>query len=211
MGVDGAVVADPPIEKVVAAPVLNNGHKGRLSNGRYIPGLAKLAGAGRPKGSLNKTTIDLREIRDSIVGTWNKAKGNEKLLALAKSDFLAYAKLVLPLMPRATEIHADVPFIGLNPLLHADAAVGFLAALERIAESGKLSQIAVLEALDAHAGGTLEGPVDPDLIETGDAHTVKTTDEPSNETVAVTAGTDEQAEPIETKSLSDNDLEQELG
>lgn len=208
MGVPDAAVADAPVEKVIAEPVSKNGHKGRLPNGRYIPGLAKLAGAGRPKGSLNKTTIDLREIRDSIVGTWNKAKGNEKLLAMAESDFPAYAKLVLPLMPRATEIHADIPFIAINPQLHADAAVGFLAALEQIAETGKLSQIAVLEALDAHAGGTLEGPEDLDLIETDDAHTAKSSDESSNEAETVAVDVDETDEPIETKCLSDNDLEQ---
>jgi hypothetical protein len=78
----------------------------RNANGQFERGSKALAGAGRPKGSLNRTTTQLRE---AILGALEAAGGDEgsvgylKRLAIENSS--AFASLLGKVLP--TTLHAD--------------------------------------------------------------------------------------------------------
>src|SRR5215831_12451850 len=78
----------------------------RNANGQFERGSKALAGAGRPSGSLNKTTTQLRE---AILGALEAAGGEEgsvgylKRLAIENSS--AFASLLGKVLP--TTLHAD--------------------------------------------------------------------------------------------------------
>jgi hypothetical protein len=85
----------------------------RNSNGQFERGSKALAGAGRPKGSLNKTTTQLKE---AILGALEAAGGKEGsvgyLRRLAIENSSAFASLlgkVLPTTLAADESSGGVP------------------------------------------------------------------------------------------------------
>lgn len=143
-----------------------NGKSPRKNNGKavvnadnqpskYTDGGGFLKGnPGRPKGSKNKSPCRIREIRDDIVMSWDRVGANAKLDALAGRDFEAYCRVVIPLMPKITEVETT-PMIVINPQIHCETQINFIAHLEAAAVDGSVSPEAVLRLLDQHAKGTL--------------------------------------------------------
>lgn len=73
---------------------------GRDAKGRFVPGWA--GGPGRRPGP-NKTTIDLRELRNRVVRAWDRNDGDAILDGIAKADPVAFVKLVLSVLPKNVE------------------------------------------------------------------------------------------------------------
>ena len=81
----------------------------RNANGQFERGSKALAGAGRPPGSLNKTTLRLKE---AILGALDKVGGEDYLARLAVENSSAFASLlksVLPTTLAADESSGGVP------------------------------------------------------------------------------------------------------
>jgi hypothetical protein len=74
----------------------------RNANGQFERGSKALAGAGRPPGSLNKTTLKLRE---AILSALDKVGGDEYLAKLAIENSSAFAGLLGKVLP--TTLAAD--------------------------------------------------------------------------------------------------------
>src|SRR6516165_4300012 len=74
----------------------------RNTNGQFERGSKALAGAGRPPGSLNKTTLKLRE---AILSALDKVGGDEYLAKLAIENSSAFAGLLGKVLP--TTLAAD--------------------------------------------------------------------------------------------------------
>jgi hypothetical protein len=72
----------------------------RNSNGQFERGSKALAGAGRPPGSLNKTTLKLRE---AILSALDKVGGDEYLARLAVENSSAFASLLGKVLPTTLE------------------------------------------------------------------------------------------------------------
>jgi hypothetical protein len=85
----------------------------RNANGQFERGSKALAGAGRPPGSLNKTTVQLRE---AILGALEAAGGEEGsigyLRRLAIENSSAFAGLLAKVLP--TTLSADESSGGLG-------------------------------------------------------------------------------------------------
>jgi hypothetical protein len=85
----------------------------RNANGQFERGSKALAGAGRPPGSLNKTTVQLRE---AILGALEAAGGEEGsigyLRRLAIENSSAFAGLLATVLP--TTLSADESSGGLG-------------------------------------------------------------------------------------------------
>jgi hypothetical protein len=78
----------------------------RNANGQFERGSKALAGAGRPPGSLNKTTLKLRE---AILSALDKVGGDEYLAKLAIENSSAFASLLGKVLPTqlATDPNSD--------------------------------------------------------------------------------------------------------
>ena len=63
----------------------------RNANGQFERGSKALAGAGRPKGSKNRTTLQLRE---AILGALDKVGGADYLAWLAIENSSAFSSLL---------------------------------------------------------------------------------------------------------------------
>jgi hypothetical protein len=68
----------------------------RNANGQFERGSKALAGAGRPPGSKNKTTLQLRE---AILSALDKVGGDEYLARLAVENSSAFASLLGKILP----------------------------------------------------------------------------------------------------------------
>jgi hypothetical protein len=76
----------------------------RNANGQFERGSKALAGAGRPPGSLNKTTLKLRE---AILSALDKVGGDEYLAKLAIENSSAFASLLGKVLPTQLTTDAD--------------------------------------------------------------------------------------------------------
>src|SRR6516225_7956722 len=74
----------------------------RNANGQFERGSKALAGSGRPPGSLNKTTLRLKE---AILGALDKVGGEDYLARLAVENSSAFASLLKSVLP--TTLAAD--------------------------------------------------------------------------------------------------------
>ena len=81
----------------------------RNANGQFERGSKALAGAGRPPGSPNKTTLKLRE---AILSALDKVGGDEYLARLAVQNSSAFASLLGKVLP--TTLAADESSGGLG-------------------------------------------------------------------------------------------------
>src|SRR6516162_9608019 len=81
----------------------------RNANGQFERGSKALAGAGRPPGSLNKTTLKLRE---AILSALDKVGGDEYLAKLAIENSSAFAGLLGKVLP--TTLSSDESNGGLG-------------------------------------------------------------------------------------------------
>src|SRR6516165_9057064 len=68
----------------------------RNANGQFERGSKALAGSGRPPGSLNKTTLRLKE---AILGALDKVGGEDYLASLAVENSSAFASLLKSVLP----------------------------------------------------------------------------------------------------------------
>jgi hypothetical protein len=68
----------------------------RNANGQFERGSKALAGAGRPRGSKNKTTLQLRE---AILAALDKVGGEKYLARLAVENSSAFASLLGKILP----------------------------------------------------------------------------------------------------------------
>jgi len=68
----------------------------RNANGQFERGSKALAGSGRPPGSLNKTTLRLKE---AILGALDKVGGEDYLARLAVENSSAFASLLKSVLP----------------------------------------------------------------------------------------------------------------
>jgi len=68
----------------------------RNANGQFERGSKALAGSGRPPGSLNKTTLRLKE---AILGALDKVGGEDYLARLADENSSAFASLLKSVLP----------------------------------------------------------------------------------------------------------------
>jgi len=76
----------------------------RNANGQFERGSKALAGAGRPPGSLNKTTLKLRE---AILSALDKVGGDEYLAKLAIENSSAFASLLGKVLPTTLTSESD--------------------------------------------------------------------------------------------------------
>ena len=107
----------------------SNGILKRRDRGRFTKGTAP--GPGRRKGTPNRTTVDLRIIRDEIAESWRRGNGPKLLDQLARDDYPRYLELVCKVLPRAVELRDEkaAPRIVVNmiaetqrpPMLGCDA------------------------------------------------------------------------------------------
>lgn len=77
---------------------------GRDARGRFIKGYA--GGPGRRPGP-NKTTCDLRELRNRVVRAWDRNDGDAILDQIAKDRPVAFVKLVLSVLPKNVEFFSS--------------------------------------------------------------------------------------------------------
>lgn len=133
-------------EKVEAVPVSGR-TRTDLADARDIKGQFAIGNRGGHPGRRNRATLAIEKVRLAILESWSTVGGNAKLKKLAKEDFPEYLRALARFMPRDTPIELMVPFIQVNPQIHADAATGFIAALEARSNGGAISTVMVLEAL----------------------------------------------------------------
>lgn len=76
----------------------------RGPDGQFLPGHGQ---GGRPTGSPNKTTGDLRTLKRRILESWDRVGGDELLDEWAKANFGEYVKLIAKLVP--SDIDLAVP------------------------------------------------------------------------------------------------------
>ena len=90
----------------------------RDKQGRLLKGHPGLRGAGRPPRALNGTTVDLREVRARIVGSWRRVNGDALLDTLARDNPEGYVRIVCSLLPKPTELEVRglVGHVSLNDL-----------------------------------------------------------------------------------------------
>ena len=79
----------------------------RNANGQFERGSKALAGAGRPPGSLNRTTLKLRE---AILAALDQVGGERYLAKLAIENSSAFASLLAKILP--SQIAADAESNG---------------------------------------------------------------------------------------------------
>lgn len=77
---------------------LRNSEKRRGASGQFAKG--NPGGPGRPKGMLNSTTIDAREICRRAVDSWDRVDADAKLDDLAGRDFVSYLRFLSGLLPK---------------------------------------------------------------------------------------------------------------
>lgn len=99
---------------------------GRTRRGRFAKGNR----CGRTAGVLNKTTIDIRVLRQRILDSWDAVGGDKILARLAKRDPRSYLKLVASLLPREGGAVQPKPFVVPGPF-HTPKALDFIDCLER--------------------------------------------------------------------------------
>lgn len=101
---------------------------------------------GRPKGSKNKTTIDIRKLRAECASLWGRTKAFNRLAAIANASdegLFKVLEVMAKLLPRnVIEATGPTQIMILNPSIHDDAAVKVADALR----------------VDGH-----DGPVTPEL------------------------------------------------
>lgn len=59
------------------------------------------------------------------------------------------------LMPSRAKLEARIPIIAINPQIHCETAINFIAHLEAAAVGGEITPDIVLDLLDKHAKGRL--------------------------------------------------------
>jgi hypothetical protein len=89
----------------------------RNANGQFERGSKALAGAGRPPGSLNKTTLALKE---AVLSALDKLGGDEYLVRLGIENSSAFASLLGKVLP--TTLAAS----------ESDGGVGVKVSFERV-------------------------------------------------------------------------------
>lgn len=72
----------------------NGGRRG--PDGKFLPGNRS---GGRPKGSPNRTTVDIRVVKREILASWHRIGGRSRLDEWAKANFGDYIKLIARLLP----------------------------------------------------------------------------------------------------------------
>jgi len=72
----------------------NGGRRG--SDGKFLPGNRS---GGRPRGSPNKSTLDIRVVKREILASWHRIGGKSRLDEWAKANFGEYIKLIARLLP----------------------------------------------------------------------------------------------------------------
>ena len=90
------------------------------TNGRFVRGSKPLPHAHRPKGSLNKTTLVLKE---AILNSLDRLGGEEYLMNLAIENSSAYASLIAKILPStlaADESAGNVKFEFRRIIVEAD-------------------------------------------------------------------------------------------
>ena len=84
-----------------------NGQR-RGSDGKFLPGNRS---GGRPRGSPNKSTLDIRVVKREILASWHRIGGKSRLDEWAKANFGEYIKLIARLLPADIDLAmpADEP------------------------------------------------------------------------------------------------------
>lgn len=121
-----------------------------------------MGAAGRPKGSENRTQLDLREIKAAVVASWKTCDGPRLLRQLARRNPEAYIRLVIGLLPR--DLEAALQPIAI--IVRDEKQLAFAEAYKRgVEEDGLPGNEAVIEALAAVRGDPdfdyLDGPTTP--------------------------------------------------
>lgn len=83
----------------------SNGFLKRSERGRFAKGTPP--GPGRRKGTPNRTSADLRVIRDAFGASWVRVNGDAILDQIARDDPARYVELVCKVLPRAVELRDD--------------------------------------------------------------------------------------------------------
>lgn len=125
-------------------------NNGRDRSGRFVFG--NRIGKGRKHDSENKTTADIRALRERIVASWDRCGGDKLLARIAKQRPLDYVRLLVGLLPREGVSPAK-PFIVADPTLHSPGALSFISYLEGMAGGGEVQPHHVEEALIRYARG----------------------------------------------------------
>ncbi len=126
---------------------------GRDKAGRFAKGNRY----GSKPGTPNRTTVDVRALRERIVASWDRCGGDKLLARIAKADPVAYVKLIASLLPR--EDSPVQPFVVAEPGLHSPKALNFIACLEREREAQGEAEVTpsiVEKMLLRHARGELD-------------------------------------------------------
>lgn len=88
------------------------GKSGRSRGGKFVKGHG--GGPGRPPGSPNQTTVDLRILRKRMAASWDRVGGDKLFDKIAKADPIAYVRFIIALLPNDVEI--EIP-IGKNNII----------------------------------------------------------------------------------------------
>ena len=118
---------------------------GRDGGGRLTKG-NKLA-CGRPRGTPNQTSVDMQRIRAEVAASWDRVDGQSKLVQLAEDDFVAYLRIVVKLLPKASQLESSVPFIRRRPELRNEQSTEFIDVLEARANGDDITPAMVLDLL----------------------------------------------------------------
>ena len=128
-----------------------NGEKplaSRGPDGQFLPGGSP--GPGRPRGSRNAATLDVRRLKQRIMDSWDRVGADALLDEYAKSDFAGYLRLVVGLLPRDATLGVSA---GLGAVPTQEVTVGGETLLVDIIERAGLPVRDISEPVASHPGG----------------------------------------------------------
>jgi len=66
------------------------------------------ARSARQRAEYRRRAGNAKELRQSLLDSWNRVSGPSKLIKLAQDDFPTYLRLILSVLPKATDITLNV-------------------------------------------------------------------------------------------------------
>lgn len=115
---------------------------GRDKRGRF----AKRNRYGRKPGTPNQTTVDVRALRERIVQSWDRCDGEALLERIAKTDPLAYVRLIVTLLP-----HDERPTVtdSMRIIVNTKLQLMFGERVMQLAGDGRVKPATILQALES--------------------------------------------------------------
>ena len=129
----------------------DNGHDDSVRNefGQFVDG--NPGSAGKPPGTLNSTTVDIRRIRRSLIDAWDDVNATLKLIKLANGSdegFVTFCKIVAMLLPKnEREASGPTQIMVFNAAIHDAAAVKVAEVLQADGNTGPVTPALCIEKL----------------------------------------------------------------